>query len=72
MQNKQYFLETYNDGWLKSFVIGNCIFCFGFTNFFISVKKCGSLVTGKYNFKYDEIFCVRFGIGQILYIKEKL
>lgn len=70
MKNKQYFLETYNDGWNKAFVYFNFILCIGLTNFFFNNKQSSTRVVGKYNFKYSNIFCIRFGIGQILYIKE--
>ena len=30
MNNKHYFLETYDDGWFKAFVVYNWILCFGF------------------------------------------
>ncbi len=70
MKNKQYFLETYNDGWNKTFIFCNWILCIGITNFYISKKKYSVSIIGKYCFKYINLFCIRFRIGQILYIKE--
>jgi hypothetical protein len=65
---RDYFLETYGDGWKKVYVINNLILCIALTNFKLDLEKRNMFVSGKYNFKYSIDFCFRFGVGMLIKI----
>ena len=62
---RNYFLETYKDGWKKVYIIDNWILCIALTNFALDLEKRNRLITGKYNFEYSIDFCFRFGFGML-------